>query len=129
MTDWDSYTEGWNKCADAIEKRERGVNLCPRAINKADCKSAAWCVLSGNCGCDHKFKLMLRTNSVYADLHTAFQAALKERDGMGAALQSMVSAQHAGPITDEMHKAWEHARSLLTPNTNVIGVSIKDAPP
>lgn len=30
-----------------------------------------------------------------------------------SALQAMVSAQHAGPITDEMHAAWRNAGQLL----------------
>ena len=32
------------------------------------------------------------------------------------ALQAMVSAQHAGLITEEMYTAWKNARELLTPN-------------
>ena len=34
-------------------------------------------------------------------------------DAMRRALQAMVSAQHAGPITDEMYLAWSNAKALL----------------
>jgi hypothetical protein len=30
------------------------------------------------------------------------------------ALRKMVSAQHAGPITDEMYEAWEEGREALS---------------
>lgn len=32
------------------------VELCPRPINQAECNSAAWCVLTDNCGCNHRFR-------------------------------------------------------------------------
>ena len=38
----------------------------------------------------------------------------RERSGeVLEVLRAMVSAQHAGPITDEMYAAWERARALL----------------
>lgn len=131
----------------AVEPVVGRVSMCPRPINGADDASAAWCVLAGNCGCDHGYKLMLRTNPVYAALHSEFQEALFQRDlartdvheearcsdalhkelngaayevkALRRALANMVSAQHAGPITDEMHAAWENARLLLTPNASL----------
>jgi hypothetical protein len=119
MTDWDSYAEGWNKCADDMDKRERCVKLCPRPINDADCNSAAWCVLSGNCGCDHGMKIMLRSNPVYASLHTAFQNALRDRDIAHSALVSLVAVSRRYlPDYDEhaeIQKA-DDALELLTPN-------------
>lgn len=48
-----SLGEFWLTTKDAT------CELCPRPINGADCDSAAWCVLSGNCGCGHEMKSML----------------------------------------------------------------------
>lgn len=92
------------------------VELCPRPINKGDDDSAAWCVLAGHCGCDHPFKLTQR--DLYNRLHTGFQRVLAERDAMEACLRNMVSAQHAGDMTDEQYRAWESARDLIVSTDN-----------
>lgn len=42
-------------------------------------------------------------------------AELPSYGQLQTALQNMVSAQHAGPITDEMCTAWTAARGLLKP--------------
>lgn len=51
-------------------------------------------------------------------LHKELNGAAAEVKALRRALANMVSAQHAGPITDEMHVAWENARQLLTPNAD-----------
>ena len=96
--------------------------ICPRPINGADCDSAAWCVLSGNCGCDHGMKILLRTNPVYSGLHTEFQEALRKRDIALDALRTLADdARRYLPDYDEhpaVQKA-DDALEILTPDSQV----------
>lgn len=48
------------------------------------------------------------------ELHPKHQKAHEQRDELLDACKAMVSAQHSGPITDEMMAAWKKAGALLT---------------
>lgn len=54
----------FERLASRIRAESKRVAMCPRPINTADDDSAAWCVMTGNCGCDHAYKLCARGRHV-----------------------------------------------------------------
>lgn len=50
------------------------IERCPRPINLAECESAAWCVLTGNCGCNHRFRTHQVRDAATIDM-TSHEAA------------------------------------------------------